>query len=97
MRLPEAFGDEVDHSLFGLEGPGDAEDGGGFGQGGVLREDSRPEDDTPACLAFTCLRFLPARGLASVFAYNLQRNPITTHKPRDDALQPQLFSGIDEE
>ena len=87
-RLPEVFSDEVDDALsclcvsarrqVGLEGPGDAQEGSGLDQGGTLREHLWPEDDTPVCLAFTCLRFLPARGLASVFAYNLQRNPITT-------------------
>ena len=45
VRVPEAFGDEVDDALFDLEGPGDAEEGGSFGQGGVSRKDSRPEGD----------------------------------------------------
>ena len=45
VRLPEVFGDEVNHSLFGLQGPGDAEEGGGFGQGSVPREDLGPEDN----------------------------------------------------
>ncbi|CBE68351.1 DNA replication and repair protein recF (fragment) [Candidatus Methylomirabilis oxygeniifera] len=31
LRVPEAVGDEVDDALFGLEGSGDAEEGGGFG------------------------------------------------------------------
>ena len=35
VRWPEVVGDEVDDALFGLQGPGDAEEGGGLGQGGV--------------------------------------------------------------
>ncbi|GEM_PF-3416143 len=31
VRVPEAFGDEVDDALFGLEDPGDAQESGGLG------------------------------------------------------------------
>src|SRR5574337_1018148 len=45
LRLPETVGDEVDDALFGLEGSGDAQEGGGFGQDGVASEDLGPEDE----------------------------------------------------
>lgn len=37
--MPEAVGDEVGDVLLSLEGSGDAEEGGGFDQSGVPRED----------------------------------------------------------
>ncbi len=45
IRLPEAFGDEVDDAVFGLQRPGDAEEGSGLGQGGIAREDRGLEDE----------------------------------------------------
>ncbi|VUZ84892.1 hypothetical protein MELA_01267 [Candidatus Methylomirabilis lanthanidiphila] len=45
-RVPEVFGDEVDDALLlDLQGSGNAEEGSGFGQGGVPLEDHEPEDN----------------------------------------------------
>lgn len=35
VRPPEPIGNEVDDALFGLQGAGDAQDGGGLSQAGV--------------------------------------------------------------
>jgi hypothetical protein len=45
IRLPEPIGDEVDDAVFGLQRPGDAEEGSGLGQGGIAREDRGSEDE----------------------------------------------------